>query len=751
MRSFLLAGLVTLLAAPLAAQGWIEPLPGRPLSGVVKVRSAVSVRVTGRVAQVEVEEWFRNAGGGWGEGDYLYPLPGEAVFSNYSLFQGDKELKGETMDARQARAIYEEIVRRKKDPALIELAGHGLIRARVFPISPGETRRITLRYTELMPRVGDALQFRYAAGGRYGAVSRTEGAQGPERRAEPAPLAFRLVADSGAMFGEPFSPTHQLRVQRQDGRLIVQPDTQLTGDLALFLPLAHRVVGMSVVAHRPNDEPGYFMLTVVPGRAADGAIARDITVVLDVSGSMSGAKLDQAKQALDQLLASLRGTDRFRLASFSSTVTTYRNGWTPATGDAIRDARRWVDDLQANGGTNIAQALHEAFRLPADPDHLDVVLFLTDGLPSVGERNPERLAQQAERSRGEARVFAFGVGYDVNTYLLDRLSAAGHGSTQYVTPGQDVEQALGALVTKISHPVLTDLRIVHTPARLTQLYPEQLPDLFAGEELVVFGRYGADAPDGADDADDAGAVTGMHPAARGRLGLEGRRAGRVERFEVQVTFPEHERANDYIPRLWAARKIAVLTQALKLDGPNSELEREIKQTALRYGLLTEYTSYLVQEPAQVALRPGVSLNQVVVTGAAAPSTASGRVAVAAAERGRESRELKSVAALDAQEMAVTKRAHGPAMQTIAGRIFVLKDGVWTDLWHADSITVVRVAPFSDAYFGLLDRLPELVPYWRAMDHVLVSGRRVSIALDAGGVTTLSGARLDRLARDFQGR
>jgi Ca-activated chloride channel family protein len=751
MRSFVLAGLATLLAAPLAAQGWIEPLPGRPMSGVVKVRSAVSVRVTGRVAQVQVEEWFQNTGGGWGEGDYLYPLPGEAVFSNYSLFQGDKELKGETMDARQARAIYEEIVRRKKDPALIELAGHGLIRARVFPISPGETRRITLRYTELMPRVGDALQFRYAAGGRYGVATRIEGAQGPQRRAEPAPLTFRLVADSGAMFGEPFSPTHQLRVRHEDGRLIVEPDTQLAGDLSLFLPLAHGLVGMSVVTHRPNDEPGYFMLTVVPGQADAGAIARDITVVLDVSGSMSGSKLDQAKQALGQLLGSLHRADRFRLASFSSTVTTYRSGWTPATGDAVRDARRWVEDLQANGGTNIEQALQEAFRLPGDPDHLDVVLFLTDGLPSVGEQNPERLAQLAERSRGAARVFAFGVGYDVNTYLLDRLSAAGHGSTQYVTPGQDVEQQLGALTTKISHPVLTDLRIVHAPARLTQLYPEHLPDLFAGEELVVFGRYASAGRDDVGDADDRDSGNGVRPAANGRLVLEGRRAGRVERFEVQVAFPAHERANDYIPRLWAARKIGVLTQALKLNGRNSELEQEIKETALRYGLLTEYTSYLVQEPAQVALHPGIRLDEVVVTGAGAPAQASGQVAVAAAERARESRALKSVAALNAQEMEVTKRAHGPAMQTIAGRIFVLKDGVWTDLWHADSIAVVRIAPFSDAYFAALDRLPELVPYWKEMNRVLVSGRRVSIVLDEGGVTTMSAARLDRLARDFRGR
>jgi Ca-activated chloride channel family protein len=732
-----------LLAIPLHAQGWIEPPPGRPAFGIVKVRSEVNVRILGRVAQVEVEEWFKNQGGGLGEGDYLYPLPGEAVFSNYSLFQGDQELRGETMDAQKARAIYEEIVRKKRDPALIELAGHGLIRARVFPINAGETRRITLRYTQMMPRVGDALQFRYAAGGRNGGIQRTvEGTQGPTRIQEAAPLTFRLVADSGAAFRDPYSPTHQLRVEREGGRLVVRPAGDLTGDLAVFLPLARGLVGMSVVTHRPNGEAGYFMLTVVPAATDAASVPRDVTVILDVSGSMSGSKLDQAKRALNQLLGSLRGQDRFRLASFSSTVSSYERGWTQATGGEIADARRWVDGLNASGGTNIEEALEEAFRLAGDPEHLNVVLFLTDGLPSVGEQNPERLAQMAERSRSTARVFAFGVGYDVNTYLLDRLSAAGRGGTQYVQPNEDVEAALGRLVTKISHPVLTDLEIAEAPVRFTESYPQRLPDLFAGEELVLFGRYAADR---------AGRWDGEDESVSGRLVLTGRRAGRTERFEVQVTFPDHQRDNDYIPRLWAARKIGVLTQSIKLNGGNPEVEREIRETALRYGLLTEYTSYLVQEPMDVAIRQGVPRDRVMAPAPAAPAQASGQGAVQRAERGRASREAKSMAAITAAEMDVTMRANGPTTRALAGRVFILKDGLWTDLWHADSLRVVSVEPFSEAYFALLNRLPELKPYWSEMDRVLVSGKHLSIALDQRGRAQVSADELDRLARDFRGR
>src|SRR2546429_3166722 len=231
-----LLGLACLLTAPLApgaAQAWIEPirpLPAFPRGAIAKVRSAVQVTLTGRAAHVTVEEWFRNSGPVLDEGNYLYPLAGEAVFSDFSLWQGDRELKGEPMDASQARAIYEDIVRRKRDPALIELAGHGLLRARVFPIAPGETRKITLRYTQVLDRVGDALRFRYAAG-------RTA-----------ASRSFRFQVDSAARIGDPYSPTHRLTVSHSGDRLeLALADTTTGGDLELLLPLPHGLVGMSLL------------------------------------------------------------------------------------------------------------------------------------------------------------------------------------------------------------------------------------------------------------------------------------------------------------------------------------------------------------------------------------------------------------------------------------------------------------------------------------------------------------------------
>src|SRR5436309_4821436 len=598
-----------------AAQGWIEPIrpvplpaPTAPRSGIEKVRSAVQVAVVGRVARVTVEEWFRNAGALLDEGNYLYPLPGEAVFSDFSLWQGDRELKGEPMDAAQARAIYEEIVRRKRDPALIELAGHGLLRARVFPIGPGETRKITLRYTQMLDRVGDAWRFRYTAGPGAGAA---------------ASSSFRMQVDSAARVGDPYSPTHRLNASRRDDRIeLALADTNPRGDLELFLPLTRNLVGMSLVTSQPVGEDGFFMLLLAPGGATQTpSVRRDLVAVLDVSGSMSGDKLDQAKTALVQLLGTLRSEDRFRVVTFGSGVRRYAAGWTDGSGDNVRAVQEWIRRLDTDGGTNIAGALGEAFAEPPAEGRLGVVVFLTDGMATVGETNPERIADQAERGRGPFRVFAFGIGYDVNTYLLDRLTERARGVTEYIQPGGDIEQAVGSLAAKVASPVLMDLAVRADGVELYDLQPQRLPDLFAGDELVVFGRYR-----GAGREERSVTVIGL-------------RGGHEERCATAARFGSEQSGADYVQQLWAARKAGALSSEIRLHGPNPEIVSELKRLALRYGILTEYTSYLVQEPNQVA-----NNRQMREFRAPAPEAQAGADAV---QRSREARWLASSLSLDA--------------------------------------------------------------------------------------------------------
>jgi len=704
-----------LLAAPaLQAQGWIEvanPLPG-PDPGVSKIRGAVQVTIEGRVARVVVEEWFRNTGGRMAEGTYHYPLPGEAVFSSFSLWQGEQELRGETMDAGTARGIYEQIVRRRKDPALIELARHGLLRARVFPINPGETRKITLRYTQVLDRAGDAWRFRYVA---------TPG--------DAAPRSFRLEADGAARFGEPYSPTHRVSTRRSDGRLTVTlGDAEWTGSLELLLPLARDLVGLSLVTHEPPGEDGYFMLLVAPGAADAVAVRRDVVAVVDISGSMSGEKIDQARAAVVQLLGTLRAGDRFRLVAFSSGVRRFAEGWTPLTAESRRDATDWVRRLSPNGGTNISGAMTEALAQPPAGGSLGVVVFLTDGQPTAGETDPERITDGAERGRGAFRVFTFGVGHDVNTYLLDRLALRARGASEYVQPGSDIEHAVGTLAAKIAAPVLTDVTLMASRGiELYDLEPGDLPDLFASDEQVILGRFRT-------RGHDSLAVT-----------VTGRRAGHRERFSTAAPL-RLQAERDYVAQLWASRRAGTLAREIRLNGSQPETVQALRELALRYGILTEYTAYLVQEPELVAAAEGRMEQQ--LRQAAAPSAQAGATAVNRAAR--EAKAASVAVAADAVSMDEAVRAHSgiAPTQRVGGRLFVLRDGWWTDLRHADSLRLVTVEPYSTAYFELLRALPELVSP-AGLDQVLVAGERVSIKFAAGGARDWHRGELERVVREFR--
>ena len=710
---------VCLLASgpSLTAQGWIEPVRPGPGWGVQKLRSAVTVSVVGRVANVTVEEWFQNRGAGLGEGDYYYPLPGEAAFGSFSLWQGDTELRGETMDAGQARAIYEEIVRRKRDPALIELAGHGLIRARVFPINPGETRKITLRYTQILGREGDAWRFRYAAGAGPGTTG--------------AATSFRLTADSADRLGDPYSPTHQVHSRRSGGRIEVTLADSSSGDLDLFLPLARPHVGVSLVTHRPPGDDGYFMLLLAPGTARAEPLHRDVVAVVDVSGSMSGEKLAEAKAALEQLLGSLHAGDRFRLIAFESGVRRFAAQWTAVSSESRGRAVDWVRGLETGGGTNIAGALDEAYSLPPADGALGVVVFLTDGLPTVGEQDPERIAAHAEERRGAFRVFSFGIGYDVNAYLLDRLTEQARGRTEYITPGGDIERAVGALASRIASPVLTDVALEGGEGvELYDVQPQALPDLFAADEVVVFGRYH---------------TTGSRDWTASVRGL---RNGAAERFRSDAIGSGELTANEYIPRLWASRKAGALSREIRLHGQTPELMAALKELALRYGILTEYTSYLVQEPGAVATNGAVEdLHR---AAPAAPKDQAGAGAIARSQA--EARAAtQSVVLPDREELdgLLHGRSGINPTRRAGGRLFIFRDSVWTDLGHGDSLPVVTVAPFSDAYFALLQAVPEITQAATLTPAVLVAGRRVSVKIAAGGKQTWRAGELTALVRDFR--
>jgi Ca-activated chloride channel family protein len=305
-----------------------------------------------------------------------------------------------------------------------------------------------------------------------------------------------------------------------------------------------------------------------------------------------------------------------------------------------------------------------------------------------------------------------------------------------VEPGSDVEQALGLLTTKIQHPVLTDIEISDTPVEMYDLFPITLPDLFRGEEMVVFARYRT-----------------HRNAIAGEVGIAGRRNGRLERFSVDVAFPIDEAVNDFIPQLWAARKIGYLSRELRLHGHDPELVDEIRRTALRYGLLSEFTSYLVQEPEMIvnnspALAPIDMAMLRMQPLSAQESTGAGSVAIAKQSAAR--REVRSVGDVKDLNEEFAQRWSDEDRQIVAGRIFVRSDSIWTDATAKTEVPTIRIAPFSSAYFAVLEALPELEPYFIEFETVVVGGERLTIALVADGQTTLDADKVTRLVRGFRG-
>ncbi|MCU0619748.1 MAG: VIT and VWA domain-containing protein [Gemmatimonadaceae bacterium] len=530
----LLAALLT-TAAAVDAQGLVEPVtplprpvPPRVGEAVGIVASDVMVEIEGREARITVDDRLRNTGVAPAEARWLFPLPRDAAFTGFTLWNGETALAGEMLDRDRAQAIYEAIVRRRRDPALLTLAGHGMVRSQVFPIAPGEERRVRLRTVQLLDRAGDALRFRYRLPrADHGAATTLAAAR---------TLAVTILDRAGDL-ADPWSPTHPLRTRRERGRVVVTVDAATGGDVELLLPRRRPLAALGHVVHAPRGEDGYAMLVVAPPHADhSAAVPRDLTLVVDVSGSMSGAKLEQARAGLQQALGTLGPRDRFRIVAFASTVREFRPGFATADGEALDEARRFVDALHADGGTNLdaalAVALRDSTRRPTDAsERLPIALVLTDGIPSVGEHDPEKLAAAAEGALGRTRVFTLGVGADVNTFLLDRLAQAGRGRAEYVVPGAEVETTLGTLFRRIARPVLTDLRLVAAPVALSLREPAALPDLFDGDELVLFARY--------------------RGAGRGPLVLEGTRDGRRERIAIEADFPAVHEGDDFVARLWA--------------------------------------------------------------------------------------------------------------------------------------------------------------------------------------------------------
>lgn len=716
--------------------------PCRIGSQVVRVSSDVRAELGERVVRYEIRETFVNRGAGLGEADYLLPLPRNAAFRELRLFINGEPVAGEVMSAERARAIYEEIVRRQRDPALVEWMGQGLLRARIFPIAPGERKEVLVRFDAIPEREGDALRVDYFRGTRRSSAApmprgrRTGGGSARDIGLEAATderETFRLRYP--ASLGRAYSPTHRV-VLREDGRARV---AEISGDAAhvtVLVPVPRRSsISLAALPHADLGDR-HVLLTVTPPAPNGARLPRDVTLVLDVSGSMSGEKIRQARSAGVQLLRTLGEQDRFRLIDFSSDVRSFRDEFVVATRGNVAAGVDYLGNLRAAGGTNIEGALLEAFRSREGDGRLPLVLFLTDGMPTVGESRADVLAELVADRRRNRRIFTFGVGADVNVALLEQLAMDGRGTAHFVRTSESIEHAVGVVASHLSEPLLTDVRIQTNGVRLSDMYPGLPTDIFAGQDLVLLARY--------------------EGHGRATVRVTGRSGGRDVSFQAMIDFPDRERRNDFVPRLWATRRIGHLIAERRRSSDRRELDDEIRELALRYGLPSDVSSYLVLEPgvgppivAQGALtRRGASaVSRGTAAGAPAP-VSPGRSDLTAASGNAAFESARTAAAQrDAATLASTEES-GTGRRALAGRIFELRDSGWVQISPAAQVAreaTMRIKPFSSAYFDIMDAIPELRAVFALGEKVTVFGRAAAIELDAGGIERLTESRLRQLA------
>jgi Ca-activated chloride channel homolog len=768
------------------AQGIIIPRP-RPCvpprecvpvdAEIVRTRSDVRVELVGRVLQFEVEERFRNRGGRVGEADYMFPLPKGAAFQDLKLSIDGQMVAGETMDAAEARRIYEEIVRQQRDPALVEWMGHGLLRTRIFPIQPGEERRVVVRFQMVAEREGDLLRVDYFRGSRTPGQPQPmpivrplgePGARGTARgeHAEGR-TTFVLTYPNTPELGRAYSPTHAVDISVRNGRRVATVEGDGAGVTVLIPSRRGSAAAIGAIAHAPGRDDGFVLLTVSPPAIASAvSMPRDVAFVVDVSGSMSGGKIEQARAAGLALLATLRPIDRFRIIDFASDVRSFRDDAVPATRENLAAARRYIERLEANGGTNISGALDEALRADSwnegrsrgerasgersvgersSPERasdaavrgerLGFALFVTDGAPTVGERNPSAIADRVRRIRGDRRLFTFGVGADVNTQLVEQLAIEGRGSAHFVRPDESVEHAVGIVASRLRDPVLSDARIIVEGAgvRLNRILPGGGLDIFAGQDLVVLARYSGSGR--------------ARVTVTGRSARTGGSGDRHLRWSTDITLPDRERDNGFVARLWATQRVGWLAaEKRKARGHTREIDDEIRQLGERYGIPTEFTSYFVTEPGMVVASP-TQVHRRDGRGAAAPPPVSTEAAVAfeSGRRAAQQRAATSLATVGEADGSAAADA-AAALRRVGTRAFAMKEGRWTDVAHTPAARIVRVKAYSGAYFRILDALPELRQYVAVAENVLIAGRGVALEIAPSGLERIGDEELRMLRR-----
>ncbi len=760
-RLFLLCLLLVGGALPALADGIIIPFePGEPTSRRVifrppepdqgftvplsVTRHRVKVEIKDMAASTKVDQAFYNHLNRTIEGLYIFPLPIGASISGFAMDIEGKMTKGELLDANKARGIYEDIVRQMRDPGLLEFMGTGLFKTRIYPIEGLKEKQVKIEYQEALKTEGNLIRYVYP-------LNIDRFTQEPMKD-----VAIEIRIKSKTPITTIYSPTHSVSIKKHGDNEAtigfeadsVRPDK----DFVLYYAVSQKDLSISLLTHRPDPtEDGTFLLMLSPRSELQRrqAPAIDVALVMDTSGSMAGPKMDQARKSLEYCVNALQKGNRLFLVSFATEVDVYTNEPQEMTDQLRQGALEYVKRLEPVGGTNISEALLRAVEAlkKLGGDRPAFIVFVTDGKPTAGLTEASEILRAVKKANdGRIRLFTFGVGDQLNATLLDQLAEENGGTSDYIGETEDIEAKVSTLFSKLTHPVMTDPSLEIRNVDVAQIYPQRIPDIFKGTNLMIAGRY--------------------RKPGDALVSLTGKIDGQPVKLDYEVTFPERETENGFVPRIWATRKIGYLLEQIRTSGADKELKDEIVMLAKRYGILTPYTSFLVVEDKEIrgpnlrrAMLPEDSLG-------APPSPAfeeaKSRFSANSLREKREgadavdaSREMQAMKMADAPAPAMTpgssaagggfsgrlRAAHGapsrvlqaPPTKAVGERTFYQIDGKWVDSLVTNDQKPFVIKAYSEAYFALLAKYPTIGKFLAVGDRIVlvVEGRTVEISPDAG--------------------
>jgi len=557
---------------PVHATGILLP-KDESLPALAIKHQRVDIDIDNGVATTKIEQVFKSNVDRVLEATYIFPLPEGASIGEFAMYINGKRQTGELVEAQKAREIFEGIVRRMRDPGLLEYIDNQLLKMRVYPIPARGEQRIEVSYTQ---------QLDYE-GGTYKMVYPLHTTKAASRTLEDFTIGASIK--SKVPIKTIYSPSHDVGISRKGKHQAVvgfeQYQSLLDKDFVLYYGVSEKRFGLNLITHAIDGKDGYFMMMIAPEYDKDDleVVERDIVFVFDTSGSMAGEKMNQAREALEYCVNKLNKGDRFNIVRFSTDVDTFKHDLVKVDNDSRKAALEYIDDLQARGGTDIDNALTTALDLRSDEKRPFTVIFLTDGKPTIGETNPEDLVERViAKSEKRTRVFVFGVGEKVNTILLDRIGSETGGHSQYIRPDEDIETEVSAFFDKASQPVLSMPELEVIGLKTFDIYPRKLDDMFHGNQLTLFGRY--------------------HGSSDHAVVLKGEINGNAREYTYEYDFPHEQIDNDFIARLWATRKVGFLLEEIRQKGEVPELKDEVILLSKEFGIMTPYTSFLVLETEQ---------------------------------------------------------------------------------------------------------------------------------------------------------